>query len=311
MPFAALERPRVLVVAGAEQFAALRTLFGLEPLAGWDMLTAGTFEHAHHLLQHVPFDLLLVSHDLLGRDGQHGLARLASQFAAPVLFLGADQASQYAHAYEMGASACLPWRLVIDHPLLLDMVMRQTAQAASAKQAHERTRSQLAESHRRIDRLLQMIWRLTPRDGDHWYSQRHVLERLQEEIVRCQRHGAPLSIAVGEICGSEAEADSSLPDWASEAIVRGKRRSDIVGAYGNSGFLLLMVHTRMQGGVICCRRLQDALEDSARRVNGPYSLMRSFFGIASMDCRQCTPQMLLRIAELDLESARHETIARG
>lgn len=311
MPFAALERPRVLVVAGPERIGALGALFAVEPLSGWEMLTADSFGQAHHQLHHVPFDLVLVSHDALRRDGQQALAWLTSQLAAPVLFVGDDQAVLYAQAYEMGVSACLPWTLAVDHPPLLHAVMRQTAQAWAARKLHQRTHDELSESRRRVDRLVQMIWRLTPRHDDHWYSERHVLERLQEEISRCQRHQVPLSIAVGQVQASREDAESALPEWAAEAIVRGKRRCDIVGQYGKNGFLLLMVHTPKPGGVTCCRRLQVSLDNPAQHTNGPHMPVRSFFGIASMDNEQCTPQALLRIAQENLDTARHEAISRS
>lgn len=113
-------------------------------------------------------------------------------------------------------------------------------------------------------------------------------------------HG-PLSVAVGELQSTEG-GGAMVPDWAAEAIVRGKRRSDVVGQYGPGGFLMLMMHTPKPGGVTCCRRLQEALEHPAE--TGAPRAMRSYFGIATATADESAPQMLLRIAEENLEAAR-------
>jgi hypothetical protein len=191
----------------------------------------------------------------------------------------------------------------VAHPPLLQRVMEQAVETRKAIAGHERTRESLVESRRNIDRLVQMLWRTTPRHDDHWYPQRHVLERLDEEAARCRRHDVPLSVAVGELTSTDDQS-LSLPDWAAEAIVRGKRRSDVVGQYGPNGFLMLMMHTPKPGGVTCCRRLQDVLEHPAENQAGPHAPMRSYFGIATATDERSVPQSLLHVAEMNLEEAR-------
>ncbi len=310
MSMSAHERPRVLVAAVAEQSGHLHALFAQEPLAGWEMQAANSFAQARFTLQHQPCDLLMATSELLEREGGQGLAWLAFQREAPILFLGDDQATLYAQAYDLGAAMCLPWTLALGHPPLLHAVMQHAMTDWEAKIVQERTRSQLSDSRRQVDRLVQMIWRLTPRHDDHWYSQRHMLERLHEELARCQRYQLPLSIAVGELEQPAEDAAPRLPDWAAESIVRGKRRCDVVGQYGPDGFLLLMVQTPKPGGVTCCRRLQDYLEHPTQDLNAPHLPVRSFFGIASMNGEQNTPQGLLRLAEQNLEMARGQEQTR-
>jgi GGDEF domain-containing protein len=294
-------RPRALIAAGPERQTVYAALFVHQSLAGWDTLPAQSFGQARFLLQHQPCDIVLVSGDLAQREGSHGLALLTGQRQAPLIFLGDDGAADYAHAYDAGAATCLPRSLILAHPPLLQRAMRQALQTQKAIDRHAQTLERLADSRRHVDRLTQIIWRMTPRHDDLWYPQRHMLERLDEEAARSRRHRVPLSVAVGELHSTEG-GGAMLPDWAAEAIVRGKRRSDVVGQYGPGGFLMLMMHTPKPGGVTCCRRLQEALEHPAE--TGAPRAMRSYFGIATATADESAPQMLLRIAEENLEAAR-------
>jgi hypothetical protein len=221
-----------------------------------------------------------------------------------MLFLGSS-AAQFTRAYELGAALCLPGDMALAHPPLLHESMKQTLHTGMLRHLHERTHDQLIETRRHVDRLLTMIWRITPYEKENsWLPQRHLLERLDEELARSLRHRAPLSVAVGELsCGRDKAG--SLPDGAAELIVRAKRRCDVVGQYGPSGFLLLMVHTPKRGGVVCCRRLQRFLEDPADFASGPRADLRTCFGLASTSPEIDTSQALLSAAEQNLEAARH------
>ena len=300
------DQPRVLVAAGPPVQPGLLELFGREPLTAWNLVPADSFAHARFLLQHQPCDLLLISSDLIPSEGNQAFTWLALQSGTPSVLVGANQPELFARAHELGMAACLPLAMAHASPYLLDVVMHQAMLASAGKSANLRLQRQLADSSRHVDRLVQMIWRITPREDDHWYSQRHMLERLQEELARCHRHELPLSLAVGELQPVGDDGARSVPDWAADSIVRGKRRCDVVGQYGPDGFMLLMVHTPKPGGVTCCKRLQDYLEHPAATLNGPHRPVRSFFGIASMTDKETSAQSLLRIAEENLETARQE-----
>ena len=304
MSMVVAERLRVLLAAGPGAAAELSDLFVQEPLQEWEALTAESFAHARFVLQHRPCDLLVVNSDLVDREGGQGLAWLAFQKETPVLFLGGEKPDPYARANEFGIHHCLARRLAVAHPLLLANTMRQTLKARQMEHAYQRTRQQLVHSRRHVDRLVKLIWRVTPRHDDQWYSQRHMLDRLQEELVRCQRYSVPLSVALGELHSDDREAPPRLPETVAERLLRGKRRCDIVGQYGPGGFLLLMVHTPRLGGVKCCKRLQDHLRQTGDpSANGELPL-RSYFGVASTAIDSPTPQALLHLAEKNLEEAR-------
>src|SRR5437764_433036 len=61
----------------------------------------------------------------------------------------------------------------------------------------------------------------------------------------------------------------ALPEWTMDVIAKGKRRSDVAGQYGPDGFMLLMMHTPIKGGIHCCRRLQKAIEHAQETLPGP------------------------------------------
>jgi diguanylate cyclase (GGDEF)-like protein len=314
MSILAQDQPRVLVAAGPERQPDLLALFHHDALTTWEPVAADSFAHARFVLQHFPCDVLLVDSDLIEQEGNPGFTWLAFQQQAPIVLLGDDQPVVYARAYDLGAAHCLPRRMAIAHPPLLHSVLQQTVQVWDMMASNTRMKQKLAESCRHVDRLVQMIWRITPRHEDQWYSQRHMMERLNEELARCQRHKLPLSIALGEVQAAEDEWNPELPAWSTQAIVKAKRRCDVVGHYGAGGFMLLMVHTPRSGGVTCCKRLQAYLQHPAQVTDGPHQPVRSFFGLASLSDQEQTAQSLLRIAEENLDAAkerREECVMAG
>src|SRR5262249_7399441 len=134
-------------------------------------------------------------------------------------------------------------------------------------QRARRTGDQLRDCHCQVTRLANLLWEATPAAGrPPWFSQRYMLERLQEEGCRSERHGNPLSVVLGEVWVAQEEplADEEpgpISRWTAERVNRNKRRCDVAGQYGPQGFLLLLPHTPPQGAVTFCRRLQGLLED--------------------------------------------------
>lgn len=307
-----LERRRVLVAARPSEADALKGLFASAALAAWEPLSVESFDRARFTLQHTSCDALLVDEGLCCAEGSEGLAWLARQDEVPTLFLAGTEGETFARAYEHGATICLPRIVTLAHPPLLAAALRRAAQGVDQVRAHRRTKDTLHQCRRQIDRLVNLLWRTAPMDTQHhWCTQRHILERLQEEVARTHRHGGPLSIAVGEILPARAEldADADLTGWVPAQVARVKRRCDVAGHYGLQGILLLMVQTPRNGGVVCCRRLRHALEEAAP-TSGPRGPVRVAFGVASYSDDAATPQALLREAEQHLDAARFSVAER-
>jgi len=299
--FGRLVPRRVLIASDGSDEARLRDLF-LENLSGqWQSATADSFEQAHFVMQHSPCDVVLVDEGLFRREGAAGLSWLAGRSRAPLAFLASESPAPLTEALRQGVHFCLPRELALNNPQLLAAALERVAQLGRVRESAEKTGGELDEARRQVDRLVQLLWQAAPMDPrTHWFTQHYMMERLYEEIARTGRHGAPLTVAVGEVESPAAPA-GALPPWTVREITQKKRRADVAGQYGPHGFLLLMVQTPREGGLCCCRRLRQALDEAPEREGKP---VRAYFGLASFSADSCTPQSLLRTAEEHLEEAR-------
>ena len=241
------------------------------------MIEAESFTQARFMLQFDPCDVLIIHQDLMDSEGGQALSWLVWNRNLPVVFLSSTGGLASARAYELGASLCLSTEDAFAHPVLLSKVLDRALHWHDLENKLTITRERLDRSRRHVDRLVNVMWRITPTQGDSaWFTQRYMMDRLQEELSRAERHQVPLSVAVGEV--NVEDTEGCLPTWAVEAIVRGKRRSDVVGQYGENGFLILMVHTPQTGGLNCVRRLQKViehpLEEFERPASSPRALLR-------------------------------------
>jgi GGDEF domain-containing protein len=298
-------RRRVLVAAGASAVFSLRDLFAREPLDHFEPVEADSLTRARFVMQHHPCDIMLMHEEVYHRAGDQALAWLRQGRDVPLVFLAAEKPQTFAMAYREGADMCLSRDMALHCPALLAAALDRAAIMADHRRGQMRAQEQLLQCRRHVDRLVNLIWRATPVDGDNpWCTQRHALERLQEEVARTQRHGGPFTLAVGELQAVQDSQDEAVPAWMAETIAKVKRRCDVAGQYGMRGFMLLMMLTPKSGGMICCRRLQLILRGEAERRQGGRGPLRAVFGLASSSPEACTPQILLRMADQNLEMAK-------
>jgi diguanylate cyclase (GGDEF)-like protein len=293
---------RVLVIAAAGARAALEAAVGRLERPGWHAAAADSLEQAGFVAGVQPCDVALLHDALYSRGASDELARLAG---TPVVLAGESPAVA-AQALRQGAAGWLPWS-ALSHPELLGAVLSQAlARAELATQAEQAGQS-LRDCQGRVDRLLGLLWEATPTEGpDRWFTQRHMLERLEEEVARSQRHGGPLSLILAEVhpsTGQRPGRDDAhrLAAWAARRIGSSKRRCDVVGQYGLTGFMLLLPRGGTAEAVGCCARLDGVL-----RRNPPAGLpgVSACFGVAALAPGLDTVKALLRQAEEHLEQAR-------
>jgi hypothetical protein len=302
------DRRRVLIAVNKTHEGEMKSLFEREALAAWQPLFADSFSRARFTLQHNPCEALIVHEDLMEAEGSQGLAWLAWKKNYPTLFVG-QSAAHFQRAYELGVQNCLLYPMTLAHPPLLATVLEESRKGLESSLALSRTKEHLTQTRRHLDRLVTMMWRAAPHTEDsQWYSEPFMLERLQEELARSERHKLPLSLAIGEMKDDGAEA--ILPEWTPETVIKTKRRCDVVGHYGPGGFMLLMVQTPKPGSITCCQRLQSSLEESAQTLPGPRPAVRAYFGLASTAGDRASPQALLRSAEQNLDAARRDKAMR-
>jgi len=298
------------VAACASEAELLRGLFRQDVLEAWESRPVESFEEARFVLQHTTCDLVLVAEGLY-QKGPEGLAWLARQREVPVVFLADAEPHKITQAYKDGVNVWLPRELTLNHPKLLAATLERVVEWSTLRRGRHRAAETLQQCRRQIDRLVGILWRTVPMNTDQpWLAQRHMLERLQEEISRTQRHGVPLAVAIGEVHhapvrGEAAPEEPVMGDWTSQRILRSKRRCDVAGQYGLQGFMLLLVHTPAPGAVTCCRRLQNLLEAvPAIAGQGPHGPVRAYFGVASFSADASSAKSLLSSAEQRLEVAK-------
>jgi diguanylate cyclase len=304
MPFAR-SAPRVLVIVDRASAPVLDHLFGLEPLANLEPAVAADFAAARFALEHNPCDVLLVDGPVFQRNGPEAFEWLGRRHLLPTVVVTETEAA--VRATDQTLIICLPRPLAIARPETLREALSQAVRLRELQRSQLRLSEALKQSRRQTDRLVALVWRTLPDAiGHRWLSQHDVLERLEAEMARATRYGNPLTVARAEVQTSEVETRVAAPviDWVAEAVAGAKRWCDVAGKYGTSGFLLVLVNTSAEGGIVCCRRLQRVLTQTKPSVPGPNAATRACFGLATASADGPTLQGILYQAEEHLEAAK-------
>jgi GGDEF domain-containing protein len=231
-----------------------------------------------------------------------GLAWLTSQREVPVVFLADVSAEVILAGLRHGAEHWLPRDFALAHPAVLRTFLGRAVQTGELRRGLRQAGESLLECRRQVSRLVGLLWEASPLEGrPHWFNQRHMLERLEEELARSHRHGGPLTVVLGEVRPAGAtpfplEEAQRLAEWTADQITSAKRRCDVAGQYGMNGFLLLLPRTPDSAAVGCCRRLRRLLEQ------GPS--VQACFGVAGFSPATATLHSLMGRAEERLERAR-------
>jgi diguanylate cyclase (GGDEF)-like protein len=299
-------RRRLLLAAANGERARLREVFAAGPLRDWDVTEADNCRQARFIRQLDPSDVLLVDASLPRAAGD--LEWLSGREPGPVLFLADATPEEALDALRQGADCWMPRSPVLEQPALLAAALDRLGAFADLRRETWTAAESLAGARRQCDRLVQLLWEAVPGEGrGRWLSQRHVLERFEEEVARSRRHGNPLAVVLGEVRseGGRAGADAAatFATWAVQRLSEEKRRCDVAGQYGLNGFLMLLPHTTEAGAAGCCRRLEVLLQ-SAPEATGPRPPLHACFGIAGFSPDTSTPQSLLRRAEESLAQAK-------
>jgi GGDEF domain-containing protein len=301
-----LERRRLLLAA-REEGGPIEALFTDGRIAGWETVAAASFEQARYLLQMSPCDVILLDASLYRAQAPEGLSWLAQGERVPILFLADIGPEGILEALEHGAHYWLPRRLALEHPPLLAAVLGKAAQFTDLKYRVEAAGARLDDCREQVRRLVSLLWEAAPGQGSsRWFSQRYMMERLQEEVMRTQRHGGPLSVVIGELHGREPVATcdtQQLASWTFQRISQAKRLCDVAGQYGPQGFMLLLPRVTETEAEGCCRRLRTLLEHGPA---APFAPLHACFGGASLAPDVSSSRQLLRHAEERLDQARQE-----
>jgi GGDEF domain-containing protein len=295
-------RRRLLVAGRGEETEALG---GHAGRAGWDCRIADSFGKARFLLDGLGCDVVAVHDSLAGPDWSEGLAWLAGRVAAPLVLVASFAEEVVLTALRHGV-LWLPPEAALRCPAVLAALLDQADALGRQRQEVERVRAALDESEGHVERLLGMLWETAPVEGpSRWFSQRYMLERLEEEVDRSQRSGGPLAVVLGELVPGPgrvlAPAQAyELAGWLAGKVGQSKRRSDVTGHYGGHGFLMILPQTTPRQAAGACQRLRDVL------AHPPHdqATVHACFGLASLPEDLASVPALLRRAEERLDRAR-------
>lgn len=305
-----LQSRRVLLAGIGPERTALRTQFDAGLFPGWEAVEADGLERARFILQMEPCDVLVLDADLYRTGGADALSWLGGPDQTPVLFLADVTPGLIVEALNQGADHWLPRDLALSCPALLGATLQTAAQLADLRRRAKRAGETLADCRRQVSRLVSLLWEATPAEGRHgWFNQRHMLERLDEEMSRTQRHGGAFTVVLGEVRGGRRERISAsetqqLATLTAARVARAKRRCDVAGQYGPHGFMLLLPGATPVGAVGCCRRLQTVLEEPPALEETPLPPVQACFGAATFSPSSATVKALLRQAEERLDRAK-------
>jgi diguanylate cyclase (GGDEF)-like protein len=295
-------RRRVLLAVAEPARGELRQLFQADILRDWEICEADSLERARFLLQLDPCDVLLVDCSLYREVGRDDLSWLVAHRRTPVLFLSDGNAETIADAVRQGAQYWLPGDLARRHVPVLAAMLHQAAEFGDVQRGRQETSAELEDTRRQVSRLVDLLWQAVPGEGRaRWYTQRYMLERLEEEVSRTQRYGGPLAVILGEvdIPRSVRGEDGQAATWIVDQISRLKRRCDVAGQYGLQGFMLLLPQTDERGATGCFRRLRAHIDKHLSLDS-----MSVQFGISCYSSEARSAKSLLSRAEAQLERSK-------
>lgn len=304
-----LERRRVLIAGRGPQRDALQAQFAAGLFPAWDAVTADGVERARFVLQMEPCDVVVLDADLYRRAEPDALEWLGGPDRTPVLFLADVTPGLVVEALDHGADQWLPRDLALSCPTLLAATLQTAARLGDLRRKARSAGETLTDCRRQVSRLVSLLWETAPAEGRFgWYSQRHMMERLDEETARTRRQGGTFTVVLGEVQGARREQltpaeTEHLATWTASRVTSAKRRSDVAGQYGPHGFMLLLPGATAVGAVGACRRLQTVLEEPPALEETPLPPVHACFGLAPYAPSESSVKMLLRQAEERLDRA--------
>jgi diguanylate cyclase (GGDEF)-like protein len=159
------------------------------------------------------------------------------------------------------------------------------------------------------------IYRLTITDAlTETHNKRYLLEFLDRELSRSQRHGRPLSLVLFDIDHfkrinddlGHLAGDYALRELAA-CIKTGVRREELLARYGGEEFAAVLPETTCADAAHYAERVRAAVEGHTFEYDGKRLPVTISLGIASTAGDEaCTPQRLIQQADKALYRAKNE-----
>jgi two-component system cell cycle response regulator len=288
----------VLVVqAGDAERLLQRALF---TDAGMSVTEAGTGAQAlEYLASHRP-DIVVLGRGLPDMDGLDLLPRLKSSeldFTPVLVATGRSETSERVRGLQLGADDYLA--LPCDPAELLARAMALLRN----KQVHDKIR--------KLQVSLEQMVVSDPLTGLH--NRRYLMDRLAQEMQRCDRHGEPLAFAMIDLDGFKPINDQfghvvgdKVLRAVGSAIARCVRVSDIAARYGGDEFVVILPQTPAEGSMRVCERILRTIselqvqDDHGITCNVTASLGLAYYPAEDIE----TPEDLVHSADSALYGAK-------
>jgi diguanylate cyclase (GGDEF)-like protein len=120
------------------------------------------------------------------------------------------------------------------------------------------------------------------------HNRRYVMDRLKQEMQRCDRHGEPLAFAMIDLDGFKPINDQyghvigdKVLKAVGAAIARCVRVSDIAARYGGDEFAVILPQTPPEGSMRVCERILRTISElDVRTEDGTQCAVTASLGLA-------------------------------
>src|SRR3954468_24563682 len=247
------EQTRVLVVQSGDAERLLqRALFSEAGMAVQDAVSGA--QALELLAAHRP-DLVVLGRALPDMDGLELLPRFKItdlEFTPVLVASHRSETSERVRGLQLGADDYLT--LPCDPAELL---------------ARAKALLRNKEMHDRIHKLHPAMEQMVVSDPlTSLHNRRYLMDRLKQEMQRCDRHGEPLAFAMIDLDGFKPINDQCghvvgdrVLKSAAAAIARSVRISDVAARYGGDEFAVILPQTPAEGSMRVCERILRTISE--------------------------------------------------
>lgn len=156
------------------------------------------------------------------------------------------------------------------------------------------------------------IYRLSVYDGlTMLHNRRYLLEFLERELSRSNRHQRPLSFAILDVDHFKQINDTyghlagdRLLTAFSALLLRNVRREELIGRWGGEEFAFILPETTLSGARIACEKLRELVEREEFSVGGCPIRITVSIGVAEHSPHE-TSDALIACADENLYRAKN------